>query len=224
VRFSFVLVVLACALTAAAQSDAPADLISADRPGIADGSTTMRAGAFQIEAGFEHDHGDDPSVPVLLRYGLTSAFELRVETDDWNDAAVGFKYHFRDEPSLGIIASASIPTGSGDVRLSADFNAGERWSFNPNVGVAIVDEDHDRFAAALAALTVQYNLTRKANVFVDGALQTPEQRHGTSSLIVDTGAAWIVGNDTQLDVSVGWGAHGQTAPAVFWSAGISRRF
>jgi hypothetical protein len=220
VRFSAVLLLLVCAAPAAAQTD----FISADRPGIADGSTTIRAGAFQIEAGFEHDHGDDPAVPVLLRYGLTSAFELRLETDDWSDAAVGFKYHFRNEPSLGIIASASIPTGSGDVRLSADFNAGERWSFNPNVGIAVVDDDKDRFAAALAALTVQYNLTDRANVFVDGALQTPEQRHGTSSLILDTGAAWILGNDTQLDVSVGWGAHGETAPSVFWSAGISRRF
>ena len=33
----------------------------------------------------------------------------------------------------------------------------------------------------------------------------------------------IIGSNTQLDISFGWGARGTTPPNVFWSAGISRR-
>jgi len=39
----------------------------------------------------------------------------------------------------------------------------------------------------------------------------------------DAGAAWVIGRDTQLDASIGWGAHGD-APNMFWSVGVSRRF
>jgi hypothetical protein len=100
----------------------------------------------------------------------------------------------------------------------------EQWSLNPNVGVSTQDNGNGRFTAALAALTLQYNVSKKVNVFVDGGLQAPEERGGSASLLLDSGAAWILGNDLQLDVEAGWRAHGQSAPNVFVGAGISRRF
>src|SRR5260370_42681310 len=98
------------------QSD---DLINADRPGIADGSTTIAPHMFQIEAGFERDDAVK-STPTLLRYGLTKAFELHVEgqgyqtgggTRGWAPASVGFKYHFLDKPSLWVTVGA-FPHGT----------------------------------------------------------------------------------------------------------------
>jgi hypothetical protein len=227
------------ALPLAAQTE---DVINADRPGIADGSTTVGHAVFQVELGAERD--DDAHVhvlitPLLLRYGLTKDFELRMETagygrvlgfgeDGFNPLSAGFKWHFLDEdtktrrPSLGIIGRVFPKSGSGvfrsdtttgDLRLAADMTLNEKWSLNPNIGVAF----RSGSMSGLAALTLQYNVTAKANVFVDGG-------YADAALLVDVGGAWILGRDTQLDASVGWRAHGVNAPNVFLSAGISRRF
>jgi len=240
-RFASVLLFL-FASAAAAQEPG---LINPDRPGIADSSAVVGAHIWQIEAGLERDHAAGErslSTPLLFRYGISNAFELRVEGDGYvhsNEGSgfapvsLGAKYHFSEAPSLGVIARIFVPSGTGaqrshtttgDLRLAADINLSEKWSINPNIGVASQDDGHGRFTAGLAAMTLQYSLSDRANVFVDGALQSPERPSGGASLIVDSGAAWIVGRNTQFDVSLGWGAQGTTAPNVFWAAGISRRF
>ncbi len=248
----------ACVLVASAATAQSEDLINPDRPGIADGSTTIRRGVVQIEAGVERDDqrsgGVDQrilSTPALLRYGITDALEIRFEgtgyhritstgetSTGWAPASVGMKVHLQEQdakrhrPSLGVIARLFVPSGSGefrsgtatgDVRLAADLDLTEHWSVNPNAGIAFT-EGNGRFTAALAALTIQYNFTPKLNAFVDGGMQAPEERRGRSSLILDTGTAWLVGRDVQIDASVGWGAHGTTPPRLFWAAGVSRRF
>jgi len=228
----------------AATNTSTNDAINADRPGIADSSVVVGRGTFQVETGVERDHqrsdGVDQqslSTPTLLRYGLTSALELRLEgagyqkvrtcdsascdtSTGWAPVSIGAKYHFRDHSSLGVIARAFVihsDHATGDVRLAADLDLTEKWSLNPNLGAARED-DHGRLVTkALEALTLQYNLTSAANVFVDGGLDG-------SNLLLDAGGAWVIGKDTQLDLSVGWGAHGNAVPNVFWSAGISRRF
>jgi hypothetical protein len=222
-----------------------ADLINADRPGIADSSAVVGPGIFQIEAGLERDHdGADRSIatPLLLRYGISKEFEMRVEGNGYVHAngangfaplSIGAKYHFHDAPSLGIIARLFPPSGTGaqrshattaDVRLAADIDLGGKWSINPNIGVASLDDGAARFASGLAALTVQYSLSERANVFVDGAVQSPEERRGGAAVVIDAGTAWIAGRDTQFDISAGWRVRGSAAPNVFLAAGISRRF
>ena len=207
------------------------DLIDADRPGIADGSHVVKRKQFQIEIGFDREHqGAERSLstPTLLRFGLTNGLEARLETDaytrtdhvtHWAPVSLGFKAHLAGTPSLGVIGRI-FRHRTGDLRLVGDFTFGERWSINPNAGVAF----EKGFTAAIAALTVQYNFNETSNVFVDGGLQAPEERHGGSSLLLDTGAAWILGRDTQLDLSIGWGARGSTTPNIFISGGVSRRF
>ncbi|HJW95039.1 MAG TPA: transporter [Thermoanaerobaculia bacterium] len=209
------------------------DVINADRPGIADGSQVVNAGTLQVELGAERDSNPDLlTTPLLLRYGLTRQLELRVETagfahigghDGVAPLSLGAKFHFLDAPSLGLIARLFPPSGSGifrshetdaDLRLAADKDLSDRWSVEGNLGIAREDRDNH----ALAAATLQYNVTPKMNVFVDAGLET-----APSSLTIDAGAAWIIGKDLQLDVSAGWGAHGDT-PDRFIAAGISRRF
>ena len=206
-------------LATPALAQQPDDLINPDRPGIADGSQTIAPHTFQIETAFERDDAVK-STPTLLRYGLTQAFELRVEgqgyqsgggMSGWAPASIGFKYHFLDKPSLGVIVRA-FQHGTEDVRLAADYDLSEKWSINPNAGIEI--DKHS--STATAALTVQYNISKKLNVFIDGGAQR-------SYLLLDTGAAWIVGRDTQLDISFGRGVIGD-APKTFFAAGISRRF
>ncbi|HEV2720841.1 MAG TPA: transporter [Thermoanaerobaculia bacterium] len=247
-RTAIAVLAVAFATTSFAQQQEP---INADRPGIADGSQTVGRGVFQVELGGERDHFTDGDVhvlstPLLLRYGLTAPLELRVEgngwarvtapgfhTSGWTPASIGAKFHFLDKPSLGVIARWFPPSGTGDfksdhasadLRLAADVDLSEAWSLNPNIGVASQDDGDGRFTSALAALTLQYNVSKTFNVFVDGGLQSPESKGGSAALILDTGAAWIVGNNTQLDVEAGWGARGQSPPNVFVGAGISHRF
>jgi hypothetical protein len=196
-------------LLAALSLQADDDLINPDRPGIADGSQTINRGTFQLETGIDREHGEN-AFPTLLRYGITKNFEARVESESGlTHPLIGFKAHFTEAPSFGVIVRAG-EHHEGDVRLAADFNIGEKWSLNPNVGI-------NRDRGALAAITVQYNLSQHANVFVDGG-------YDTSQLLVDAGGAWIIGRDTQLDASATWGARGRGVPNVVYSAGISRRF
>jgi Putative MetA-pathway of phenol degradation len=221
-----VLIITLSLFAATARAQSNDDVINPDRPGIADGSATISRGAFQIEIGGERDDQNSQhtfSTPTLLRYGLANSFELRVETNGYQTGgdiapiSIGFKKHFHDTPSLGVIGryffAKNGQRATGDVRLAADMDLNGKWSVNPNVGVAFGDS-----TTGTAALTVQYNFSKKLNAFVDGGYQSP------SALLLDTGMAWVIGNRTQLDFSVGWGAHGSTTPNVFWSAGISRMF
>jgi len=201
-RSTFALALLFVAASLPAQEKEP---INADRPGIADGSQSVGRGVFQLELGGERDHFVDGDVhalstPLLLRYGLSAPLEMRIESEGyghvtapgfsasgWTPFSIGVKYHFLDKPSLGVIARYFPPSGSGlfksdhpsaDVRLAADVDLNETWSLNPNVGVVTQNDGDGRFTAALAALTLQYNVTKKFNVFVDGALQSPESKGG----------------------------------------------
>ena len=235
-RFPVALVLAVLALSVRAD-----DLINPDRPGIADGSAVVGTGVVQLETGIDRTR-EDLATPTLLRYGLAPDLELRFEgdgfthvrngSDAWAPVSVGAKWHFADAPSLAVIVRAFLPSGSGalkqktstgDVRLACDFNVGEKWSFNPNVGIAS-EVDGGRFTAALSALTIQYNLSERANVFVDGGAQSPEEKGGRASLLVDTGGALIVGRNTQFDAEATWRAHGRTSPGLTLSAGVSHRF
>lgn len=120
------------------------DYINPDRPGIADGSTTVGKGHFQIETAFQRefrDGGDDRTtfIPTLLRYGFADKWEVRVEgnTYTWNKhvepgqgttrshglapTSIGLKYNFLDaigakQPSVGAIVRVFPRSGSGDFR------------------------------------------------------------------------------------------------------------
>jgi hypothetical protein len=245
-----------------AQSDN--DLINPDRPGIADGSTTVGRGRFEIESalqaefrrnGSEHDH--TLFIPTLLRYGFAKKWEARAEgntyTLQWQDdpqqatphtegmapTSAGLKYNFlaavgTTRPSIGAILRIFPPSGTGDyrntkttgdLRLVADWNYSDKWSLNPNLGLAIYQDSSARiFEAALFALTLNFNPTPKLNFFADTGIQTPEQKYGAPSAILDAGTAYIIGRNTQLDLSIGTGVTGTTPPHPFLAAGYSRRF
>src|SRR5215813_638283 len=106
------------------------DLINPDRPGIADGSTVVGAKTFQIESGahFEFRRSEDIRehtffVPTLLRFGINSHWEARIEGNTFTrvttpdstapasgfaPVSLGFKYHLYDSTgehqlSLGTI-------------------------------------------------------------------------------------------------------------------------
>jgi hypothetical protein len=154
--------------------------------------------------------------------------------------SLGLKYEICDikgacELSLGTIVRVFPAWGSGDfqaqhvtgdVRLAADWNFAPRLKLqvNPNIGLGRVEDDQGKvFTAGLLAFTLNYLLTKKLNPFVDFGLQTPESANGHSVMIFDTGVAYIVRRNLQLDVSIGAGARGSTPPHPFVGFGISFR-
>jgi len=249
--------------TPAQPEPAEQDLINPDRPGIADGSNVIARGQFQAEIGIQQEfrrEGESREhtlfVPTLLRIGISSHWEARVEgntfvrtrtfapttetsqTSGFAPLSIGFKYHIQDSkgvshPSLGMIFRIFPASGSGDfhtnhltadLRLAADWDFIHKFSLNPNVGVARYEDSQGQaFAAGLFALTLNYLPTKKINPFIDMGLQTSEEKQGKSSLIVDTGLAYIISHNIQIDASVGEGAHGHTPPRPFLSVGFSIR-
>lgn len=248
-----------------AQSADADEYINPDRPGIADGSTVVGAGRFQIEAGIQHEYRGDGGgaytrqffVPALLRFGLTDKFELRIESNTYSrmktydptvgtttdvgaaPTSIGFKYQFADSagwerPSMGVIVRLFPPSGSasfrsahttGDIRLAADWEFASQWSLNPNIGVALYEDNSQRtYTAGLFAMTLNYNPTKVLNFFVDTGVQTPETKRGGTSAIFDVGVAYIIGHNLQVDLAVGSGAAGTTSPDLFVAAGVSKRF
>ncbi len=153
--------------------------------------------------------------------------------------SIGFKIHFADaidsqRPSLGAIVRFFPRSGTGDLRTSratgdlriaADWDISPQWSLNPNIGIGLYEDDAQRlYTAGLAALTLTYISSKALSLFIDTGLQFPETKHGRTAAIIDIGAAYVIGQDLQLDFSAGSRAAGETPARFFWSAGISRRF
>ncbi|WP_332848793.1 transporter [Massilia sp. S19_KUP03_FR1] len=153
--------------------------------------------------------------------------------------SLGVKYNLQasddsGKPGYGAIVRVFPRSGSetfgthrvtADARLVADFALSPAWSLNPNIGVAR-EEDGDgrQYNTALFAVTLGFAANPQWNVFVDTGMQSREQRHGGAQVIVDTGVAYALTPDVQLDASVGRAVHGQTPPHAFASAGVSVRF
>ena len=154
-------------------------------------------------------------------------------------ASLGFKHHFLDadgsaRPSLGAIVRVFPPSGSNslrarrttaDVRLAADWELSARWSFNPNVGWAVDEDDQGRrFSAALMAMTLSYRPVRALELFVDTGMRRPEAKGGRSAVIYDAGLAYRMSRNVQVDLSVGARGRGSSPPRNFVAAGVSLRF
>jgi len=244
-------------------ADDDQDLINADRPGIADGSTVVGPKTFQLESGIQQESRRSGNVrehtffvPTLLRFGINSQFEARIEgntftrvstivsanpTDQVSGFApvsLGLKYQFYNSHQLtmGTIVRVFPTWGSnefrtqhatGDIRLAADWNFAPRLklSLNPNVGIARYEDDEGKlFTADLFATTLNYLPTKKLNPFVDIGIQAPETSDGQTAAILDSGIAYIIGQNLQVDASVGTRVHGETGPRPFLAFGISWRW
>jgi hypothetical protein len=152
--------------------------------------------------------------------------------------SLGFKYHIYNSKgchqfSLGTIGRVFPTWGSkefraqhttGDIRLAGDWDFAPKLSLNPNIGVGRYEDDQGQpFTAGLLATTVNYLPAKRFNPFVDVGVQFPEAKHGPASAILDSGVALIIGQNLQLDASIGTRVHGKTGPHPFLAFGISWR-
>ncbi|WP_440963662.1 transporter [Massilia sp. GER05] len=187
------------------------------------------------------------TTPTLLRIGVADALELRVETDGrtiehasdpasgahtvsagWADLSAGVKWHVADQdgmrPSVGMIAEVALPTGSAALRgsgfrpaveLPVEWDLGHDWSLGVMPGMA---RDSDVTYGVFAA-SVGKAFSERLHGFAEVA--APQIGHGTQA-IVDTGVAWLVNRDCQIDAMVVHGVNRQT-PGLSLAFGISVR-
>lgn len=155
--------------TPPSKQEAQPDLINPDRPGIADGSTVIGPRRFQIETAYQNEFRKDAGnterrifVPTLLRFGFSSQWEGRIESNTYTFARVtapgvnametagmsplslGFKYHFQDQTevrkraSLGTIFRLFPASGSSDFRANhttGDLRLAADWDFTPSLSL-----------------------------------------------------------------------------------------
>jgi hypothetical protein len=225
-------------LTMVAPLLAQQEPISADRPGFADGPDVVGTGTAQLELGLTLDDEDGSviTVPTLVRIGLTSNLELRLESDvvaiddgsrDLAPFAAGVKWSFRQgEVPLSLLASVQPPSGEdaaatsdfeGEVRVVSDLDLGRGFSFTPNVGISLAESQS---VEGVVAASLGYE-SGNMLPFADFEFRTSD---GDTSAIVDAGVAWILGTEMQLDVSGGVRVQGDGYSDWFIGAGVSRRF
>jgi len=255
------LLVLACgAQTAHAAND---DAIIPDRPSVTASSQVVGQGRVQLEIGANWDrerhealHVRTLGTPTLLRIGLGDTTELRVETDGrsiartfepatgvrststgWQSTAVGLKWHIADgegqRPSLGLIGSVTLPTGSAALRgkgllprleMAAEWEISDDWSLaiTPGVG-ADVDDGGVRFGYAVLAASLGRKLTERLQGFVElAAPQVASSSHGGAQAQVDVGVSWLLNKNCQVDAMVVRGLNHHT-PDLGLAFGLSVR-
>jgi len=162
----FLAIFLSVSLASAQSANEP-DLINADRPGIADGSTVVGPITFQIESGVQEEFrrsGNDREhtffIPTLLRFGIDSRWEVRIEGntftrvttfDSVNNHIAGFapvslglKYHIydsnKDQLSLGTIVRVFPAWGSKEFRTqrtTGDIRLAADWNFAPGLKLSL---------------------------------------------------------------------------------------
>ena len=189
--------------------------------------------------------------PTLVRIGIADEWEARLESDvyawrrdsegeraeGWAPFALGVKHQFREGddggPSLGVLASLSPPSGSralrqrrttGEVRLLAEWEIGERWSLNPNIGLGYEESDEgERFSTRLLAATLAYRPQSRLELALDVGAQRPETPGGRTAVLSSASVAYRIGRDLQVDFALGGRSSGSTPPRRFVGAGFSVR-
>lgn len=170
----------------------------------------------------------------------TQTFSPNSTTWGLNETSIGFKYNFQDQPegsgrpSLGILGQFSPATGSNGLKpvhsqeqlqLLMDWQFAPHWTLTSNVGAGIFEDSNNRlFGAGTFTCSLNRDLSDKAGVFLEVALQAPEQTFGKPFWALDYGVHYMIGPDTQLDASLGHGLGGFTSPDFFWAVGVTQRW
>jgi hypothetical protein len=159
----------------------------------------------------------------------------------WADTAVGLKWHLADQqgegfgaaPSLGVLLHADLPSGSRELRghgvrpslrLAAEWELPGGYSFGVMPGLAQEsDEQGKRYGYGILAATVGKEFSERLRGFVElAAPQIARVSHGGTQASFDTGLAYLVNKDCQVDVSLVHGIN-RRSPDLALAFGLSLR-
>ena len=222
-------------------SPAGDDPISTDRPAIANSSTVVPKGSFQIENGFLLSNSHSFDAPeTALRFGLTASTELRFSAPDYyfggpigfGDISIGMKQQLG--PAAGfdvsLIVFLSIPTGANaisshgydpGVQLPWSRKLSDSWSAGGQFALYLPTQPDGRNLTGESTFLLDRQLTKAMDAFVEYAGDFP-QRGGPRHLF-HFGAAYKIATRQQVDVHVGIGLS-SAAIDHFVGIGYSFRF
>ena len=156
------------------------------------------------------------------------------------DTAVGVKWQVWDaeetggQPSLGWLLHVDTPSGSGpfkgqglrpSLRLAVEWALPAGWSLGTMAGIFTSrDDNNQRYSAAVASASLAIPINESWHTFAElGVPQWAGARHGGKVVTLNTGLAYLVSPDLQLDAAVFRGVN-KNAPDWAWTVGVSARF
>lgn len=239
---------LAMPSAAAAQQPSQGEAESAeplvtDRPDATESTETVAAGRFQLESGYTYDRLEGETThslgELLLRVGVLDRMEVRFGFNSYQwvrfagatlagveDAEIGMKVglvegdpgHGFDRPTVALLVSASLPTGSSvfrehgvqpELRGAVAWDLSERLGLSSNLAWGWASEEDMRFQQGAASLALGYGWTDRVGTFLEYFGTYPESRGGPHVHFVNGGATYLLDADAQLDARLGVGLNGR---------------
>ncbi len=240
-----------------------ADAINPDRPDFVDSSEVVGRGVVQVETGLAGERSKDGGVrersigtPTLVRVGVGETLEIRLATDGYTstrtdfpaptpgerqhgmgDSAIGMKWHMADAhgaaPSLGIVASADLPSGATALRghgVRPSLHLAAEWDLPDDVSLGVMPgigwqsrDDGARYLSGVFGVVLDQQWNARWHGFAElSSQQIARGRNGGSQASFDVGAAYLISSDCQVDTAFSRGLNHRT-PDVSWTVGLSFR-
>lgn len=157
------------------------------------------------------------------------------------DVSLGVKWHHQDggktgswRPSSAWLLHVDLPTGGSpyrsehatpSLRWVAEWQLAEGWSIGVMPGLAWTDDGgRGRTAKGIFGLAVGREITSNLRGFAELAVpEIARNDDGGTVASLNTGLAWRLGPDTQLDAAIGLGLNGNS-PESAVTIGLSHRF
>lgn len=163
-----------------------------------------------------------------------------VRDSGYADYSLGLKWHQQDgddktmSPSVGWLFHLDMPGGSGEfrshkvrpsVRGVAEWDLADDYSLGVMGGVTYgVNDNDDRYWAPILGVVAGKSFTEKLRGFVElAAEEIRRDKDGGSQIALDTGVAYLVSDDVQVDAILSRGLNEFTADYAV-GFGLSMRF
>ena len=226
--------------------------ISTDRPSFTTGPILVEPGVWQLELGYTYrDDISETDIDVgtfpeaLVRYGLDGKWELRFGWDGYSfvddmddmagDTSLGFKYRMFYQqdmmPTMALITTVSLPTGSGESELDPQFLLSWNYEWDNittlagNLGIGFPTDEitGDRFSQGVLSLMCSRELNDSASTFAEYYTNFPATDEQDAEHVLQAGVLYLLNLSTQIDIHAGVGLNDQ-ADDWFVGIGLSCRF
>jgi hypothetical protein len=204
-------------------SDAP---ISTDRPAVAESSTVVPKGSFQVENGFLSTSNQGQNTldgpETEMRFGVASNTELRLYVPDYyhdaisgfGDLAIGIKQQLGPLGGfdVSIIAFLSIPTGAAAIsshgydpglQLPWSRKLSTNWTAAGQFALYWPTQVDRRNLTGQTTFLLDRQITSPMDGFIEYAGEFPER--GGPQHLLHLGVAYKITPHNQLDVHYGIG-------------------
>jgi hypothetical protein len=153
------------------------------------------------------------------------------------DVSPGLKWHALDgegvRPSVAVLLHADIDSGSRpfrgegirpSLRVPLEWELQKDFSLGVMPGIVYDKTDGGRHASGILAVVLGKEWTPRFRSFIEVAAERiASSRNGGSTVTYNTGVAYLLTNNVQIDSALSWAANHNT-PDFAWTIGLSVRF